>query len=391
VALLGPERNMTANIENGFDGLDTPCLLLDRARLAGNIARFEQRAKTLGVGLRPHMKTAKSADVAALIPSVARDGITVSTLKEAEYFAEAGLTDIFYAVCIAPQKIARAAALVRAGVQLTLAVDDVEAVRSLIDKAQDERTRLAVMVEVDCGEHRSGVAPESTDLIALAAALYAGEWTHFAGVFTHGGHAYEATDTAERSEIAHAERDAVITAARRLSDVGLACETLSVGSTPTFACVDSLTGITEARPGVYVFGDLFQAGIGSCKLSDIAVSVLTTVIGCRTDTGRLLVDAGALALSKDRSTAALPGGDRGYGQLCDLHGKPIDGLIISEAFQEHGVVSLPPDERAEDYPVGTRLRVLPNHACTTAAAYDRYQVLTEGGVTATWPRVNEWS
>lgn len=381
---------MTAGIDNAFEGLETPCLLLDRARLASNIARFDQRAKALGVGLRPHMKTAKSVDVAGMIPSAARDGITVSTLKEAEHFAAAGWRDIFYAVCIPPQRVARAAALARSGVALKLAVDDGATLRVLCDMARAQQTRLDVLVEVDCGEHRSGVAADSEQLLALASALHADEWTRLAGVFTHGGHAYAAPSAEARLRIARAERDAIVTAAGRLQDAGLDCPIRSVGSTPTFACVDLLDGITEARPGVYVFFDLFQAGVGSCERSDIALSVLTTVIGSKADTRRLLVDAGGLALSKDHSTAALPDGDCGYGLICTLDGEPLDALRIADAYQEHGVIELPPTSRAEDFPVGTRLRVLPNHACMTAAAYDRYHVLVDGEIAATWRRVNEW-
>jgi len=381
---------MAASIESAVQGLETPCLLLDRARLEGNIERFDQRAKRLGVGLRPHMKTAKSAEVAALIPSIAQDGITVSTLKEAEYFAAAGVRDILYAVCIPPQKVARAVKLVRSGVELKLAVDDADALAALQRTARAETTRLDVLVEVDCGEHRSGVAPDSEDLVALASVLDGDEWTRFAGVYTHGGHSYAASSIDERLRIARAERDAVLEAAERLRTAGLDCPIRSVGSTPTFACVDQLDGITEARPGVYVFGDLFQAGIGSCELTDIALSVLTTVIGTRSDARRLLVDAGGLALSKDRSTASLGDGDCGYGLVCDLAGAPLKGLRITDAYQEHGVIDLPPWANPDDFPVGTRLRVLPNHACMTAAGYDKYHVLDDGEIAATWGRVNAW-
>jgi len=381
---------MAANIENAFDGLDTPCLLLDRARLDGNIARFDSKAKALGVGLRTHMKTAKSLEVAARIPSVATNGITVSTLKEAEHFAAGGVADILLAVCIPPQKVARAAALMRSGTALKLAVDDAAALAALQRTAREEQTTLDVLVEVDCGEHRSGVAADSDELVALASELDGDEWTRFAGVYTHGGHSYGASSNDERLTIARAERDAVLEAAERLRTAGLDCPIRSVGSTPTFACVDALDGITETRPGVYVFGDLFQAGIGSCEMTDIALSVLTTVIGSRSDARRLLVDAGGLALSKDRSTASLGDGDCGYGLVCDLAGAPLQGLQVTDAYQEHGVINLPPWSKTDDFPVGTRLRVLPNHSCMTAAAHDRYQVLDDGEVVATWSRVNAW-
>ena len=151
------------------------------------------------------------------------------------------------------------------------------------------------------------------------------------------------------------------------------CLQVSVGSTPTALCAKDLSGVTELRAGVYVFMDLFQSGLGVCDHSDIALSVVTRVISHKTSHKRLIVDAGGLALSKDRSTAS-QNVDCGYGVVCDAAGKPIPGLMVNGANQEHGIIELPEQYALSDFPVGTVFRVLPNHSCMTAAAYNTYSV-----------------
>jgi len=180
----------------------------------------------------------------------------------------------------------------------------------------------------------------------------------------------------------------VVRAAERLRAAGHVVPIVSMGSSPTALHARRLAGITEVRAGVYMFGDLFQAEIGTHGMDDIALTVLASVIGRRP--GQLLVDAGALALSKDRSTEAAPK-DYGFGLVLDLDGKPGHGdAIVRRAYQEHGVVESDP-RCPLDLPIGAKLRIAPNHTCMTAAAHDRYHVV-EGGdeVVAIWSRVNGW-
>jgi D-serine deaminase-like pyridoxal phosphate-dependent protein len=153
-----------------------------------------------------------------------------------------------------------------------------------------------------------------------------------------------------------------------------------------------LRGVTELRCGVYMFGDLFQAAIGSCTEADIAISVLAAVIGHRRDRNQLLIDAGALALSKDLNTLQLPPAQRtGYGAVTSLDGVRLPGLCVAGVSQEHGQITGAAPIDFEKFPVGTRLRILPNHACLTAAAHDRYHVLDDGHeVVETWTRTNGW-
>lgn len=177
-----------------------------------------------------------------------------------------------------------------------------------------------------------------------------------------------------------------------LRSAGLPCPVVSVGATPTARYVRDLTGVTEVRAGVFMFGDLYQAGVSSVGMGDLVLSVLATVIGHQKAKGWIIVDAGWMALSRDRSTAkqAL---DQGYGMVCDLAGKPYPELIVTDANQEHGIIGLRKGSNAAlpDLPIGSRVRILTNHACATGAQYDRYQVLDgEGGVSVVWPRINGW-
>lgn len=371
--------------------LDTPALVLDSGRMDANIARMRERAASLGVTLRPHLKTCKSVDVAQRMVAPA-DPVTVSTLREAEYFAEAGFTDIFYAVAIAPQKLDRVAALQQGGARILLAVDSFEAARAVSLGGRRLGVCFQVMVEIDSGDGRSGIAADASQLADIAGALGGG--AELVGVFTHGGHSYAGRSPDQHAAVAERERVAVTSAAARLRAAGHACPIVSLGSTPSVVHARSLEGVTEARAGVYVFFDLFQAGIASCSRDDIALTVLTTVIGNHPGRGQLVVDAGALALSKDISTRALgEAGDCGYGLVADAEtGAILDGLYVHAVSQEHGIVrSRKGAMEHAAFHIGRRLLILPNHACLTAAAYDRYHVVDGGGaIGAVWPRVNGW-
>jgi len=373
--------------------LDTPSLILDRSILDRNAAAMTRRAQALGVTLRPHMKTAKSAEVARIATRGNAGGITVSTLKEAEYFAAAGFSDIVYAVSVVPARLPRIAALLRAGVDLAVVTDRIDVARALGEKCVQLGIEVPVLIELDTGEHRSGLAPGSDEVVALGALLHDSPGVSLRGVLTHAGHSYGCRSVEAVREIAEQERAATVGAAQRLRAAGLPCRVVSVGSTPTAVHALSLEGVTELRCGVYMFGDVFQSEIHSCGRGDIAVSVLATVIGHREDLGCALIDAGALALSKDRSTGAegLPE-DVGFGLVTAADGRErIDGLRVTRVYQEHGLVACDGAFPFDRLPIGARVRVYPNHVCLTAAMYDAYQVVDGGDeVVATWPRVNGW-
>ncbi len=377
----------TSRRPRGIADLATPCLLLDRRKLERNLAAMAAAVGRHGVALRPHMKTAKSADVARLATKGQAGGITVSTLAEAEYFARQGFRDILYAVGIVPAKLDRAAALARDGVALTVVTDDPATAAAISAHARATGARHRVLVEVDCGEHRGGMAPESDALLAVGRAL----GPLCAGVMTHAGHSYNCRSIAEVEAVAETERRAAVTAAERLRGIGLATPTISVGSTPTALHARSLAGVTETRPGVYMFQDLFQVQIGSGAPESMAVTVLSSVIHQRAAENRVVIDAGGMALSKDRSTASAPR-DYGFGLVLDGRGRQSFGdAIVERANQEHGVVTAPTPLPFDRLGVGALVRVAPNHVCMTAAAYDRYHVIDgEGAVTDVWSRVNGW-
>jgi D-serine deaminase-like pyridoxal phosphate-dependent protein len=369
-----------------LEDLPTPCLVLDRGILERNLRRMSSAMYRLGVSLRPHLKTAKSADVARMAIAGEAGGITVSTLAEAEYFIARGFRDITIAVGTTPAKLDRIGSCVSNDLILNVITDDV-GVATVI---AGHPAPIGALIEIDSGESRGGVDPAGDVLIEIGRAL--GE--RLTGVLTHAGHSYECRTVEEVRQVAEQERVAVTIAAERLRSAGMSCETVSVGSTPTMSHVERLDGVTEARPGVYMFGDLFQAAIHTCTRDDIALTVLSSVIGCRPDANQIVLDAGALALSKDRSTGSTPE-DAGFGLVWDLDGKPGFGeCVIHEAYQEHGVargleggLKLPFDQLR----VGAKVRVAPNHSCLTAAAHDRYYVVDGSReVIAEWDRVNGW-
>ncbi len=252
-----------------------------------------------------------------------------------------------------------------------------------------------MLIEIDTDGHRSGLAPADPRLDAVAHALrtQGGHGARLAGVMTHAGSSYALHTPEALAAMAERERAGCVDAARRLRAAGHACEVVSVGSTPTALSARSLEGVTEVRAGVYVFFDLVMAGVGVCTTDDIALSVLCTVIGHRPDAGWIITDAGWMAMSRDRGTQR-QARDCGYGLVCDEDGVPIAHLSFNEANQEHGVLHWHGDPAValeQRFPLGSRLRILPNHACATGAQFDHYVVLPSSGASPRrWERFSGW-
>ena len=356
--------------------METPALILDIGRAEANARRMLAHCAGLGVSLRPHAKTPKSVDAVKLATGGRLSTIAVSTLAEAEHFVEAGFSDVLYAVGITPNKFARAA---RLGPTLSLTLDSLVMARAV---AASDLTG-PVLIEIDCGEHRGGLPADATALEDIARAL----GPQFAGIMTHAGHSYASDDLFEVARMATVEADAAIAAALRLRQAGLEVTTVSVGSTPTVLQAGSLDGITEVRAGIYLFYDLSQFARNVCRMEDIALSVLASVIGHNREAGVLTIDAGALALSKDIGAQKhLPGS--GYGWLCHAETLVPLGLSIDVVHQEHGTVRVSDPAVYDRLPIGSMVRVLPVHACLTAAGgYGCYH-LTDGRV---WPRIDGWA
>ena len=371
--------------------LPTPALILDRLRLQANADRMRERVRQLGVMLRPHVKTSKSIDVLRILSGGADIPITVSTLAEARYFFERGVRDILYAVGIAPVKLPQVAEFLRQGCKLRLILDSPEAAEAVQAFGNAEGLTIEALIEIDTDGCRAGVAPGDDILIEIARRL-SSPGARLAGVMTHAGGSYSARTLSEFEEIAERERAGAVNAAERLRATGFPVDIVSVGSTPTVRYARTLDGVTEVRVGVYAFGDLVQVELGTCAVEDIATSVLASIIGHGRIHGRVLVDAGFLALSRDRGTSDFPI-DWGYGAVCDAStGELIEDVRVESTNQEHGIITARSGELDwSRFPIGGRVRILPNHACATAAAYDRYFV-TDGGdrITDVWERVNGW-
>src|SRR5215470_8646214 len=288
----------------------TPAALVDEACMMRNIARMQSRMAVHGVRLRPHVKTPKCVEVARRQQAAGASGITVSSLKEAEEFFAAGFSDVLYAVCIAPQKLDRVLALRRRGCALAILVDSIAAAQAVVDKGRAEQHAFDVMIEIDTDGHRSGVKPDDAVLLEIGSILRGG--AKLKGVMTHAGSSY-ALDTPEALQaMAEQERGGCVRAAARLRAAGLPCPEVSVGSTPTALSASHLDGVTEVRAGVYVFFDLVMVNVGVCAMQDVALSVLTTVIGHQPEKGWAIVDAGWMAMSRDRGTQRQKV-DYGYG------------------------------------------------------------------------------
>lgn len=366
----------------------TPALLLDAAVMRRNIERVGTRVRALGARLRPHVKTHKCIEVAEAQVGGYFAGITVSTLAEARAFAAEGFTDITYAVPIEPGKFAEVTHLVRQGVRLAVITDDTAVPAALDAALAGEGEMVDAWVKVDCGYHRCGVDPGSPALPELVQRIGDGRHLRFAGLLTHAGHAYHARGHDAVEAVAREERDVMLGAADALRTAGLPVPEVSIGSTPTATHVDHLEGIDEVRAGNYVFFDLTQVAIGSCAVEECALSVLAAVVHRDRARGHVVLDAGAIALSKDRGPAGADG-VADYGHLLDLDGNDL-GLRVDGVSQEHGVVRIPEDAQLDRLPVGSRVRVLVNHSCLTAAQHEAYLVVDDGRVVDRWETLRGW-
>jgi D-serine deaminase-like pyridoxal phosphate-dependent protein len=368
--------------------LKTPSLVLDAERLRRNAEAMSERVRGLGAHLRPHVKTHKCVEVARLQTRGHTGGLTVSTLAEARAFAAHGLTDITYAVPIEPGKFDEAIELTKNCERFSLITDELETAAQLNERARREGVIVHLFLKVDCGYHRCGVEPEAAAALEIPRFIDDASNLRFAGILTHAGHSYHARSKDELLAIARHERDAMLLFAERLRADGLPVEVVSIGSTPTITHVDHLAGITEARPGNYIFFDAFQATLGSCSFADCALTVLTAVIHLDRRRRKIIIDAGSIALSKDRGAVEIDPAC-GYGRVLDLEGNDT-ALRVGGLSQEHGEIIAEDDGIFDKLKVGTRLRVLANHSCLTAAQHSHYNVLRGEEIVDRWEIQRGW-
>jgi D-serine deaminase-like pyridoxal phosphate-dependent protein len=368
--------------------IKTPSLVLDAGRVRRNAERMAARVRRLGAVLRPHVKTHKCVEVARMQTEGGPARVTVSTLAEARAFSAHGFKDITYAVPVEPGKFEEACELSRDCERLSLVTDDASVPPLLDEAARRAGVTLDLFLKVDCGYHRVGVEPDAPEALEIPRLIEGARNLRFAGLLTHAGHSYHARSREELLDIARRERDVTAGFAARLREDGIEVPTVSVGSTPTMTHVDHLEGVDEARPGNYAFFDAFQATLGSCGFEDCALTVLASVVHRDRARRKVVLDAGAVALSKDRGPVELDS-SCGYGRVLDLEGDDT-GLRVGSLSQEHGEVPVGDDLMLERLRVGSRVRVLANHSCLAAAQHSHYHVLEAGRLADRWEIHRGW-
>lgn len=371
----------------------TPCLLLSSEAVRRNIQTMVEATKRLDVSLRVHMKTTKCDDIAKLQQKeFGIERIAVSTLREAREFQKAGCKDILYAVPITPNNFADAFAIADTGVELSTFVTSLQVAEELISESAPLTNPIGAFIEIDADRYRGGISPDTHEFLALANALQNARNVNFKGIYNFAGRTYTAQSPNEGSAIVRENRNVLVEAAAKLRDKGVEFPDVIIGGSPVATFADNLDGISEICAGVFVFQDLFQTGLGVSDFDDVAVSVLTTVIDANTRTGKVFVDAGALALAQDRSTQSQTL-DTGFGLVADpVSGEVIKGCRVVSVSQEHGHIHCSTGLSAvERFPIGSTLRVLPNHVCMTASAHPHYHVVDrEGRVSEIWERFSGW-
>lgn len=355
-------------------GVTTPALLLHLDVVERNLAAMAARAKQLGVALRPHIKTHKCLELGRRQIAHGAAGLTVATLAEAEAFARGGYRDLTWAFPLDPTHLARVRTIAAGGTTLRVVVDDLDTAKAL------EGTGLHVWLKVDCGYHRAGVDPSSRYALEVARALGRQRGLTFDGILSHSGHAYRTRNKAEAAQVAEQERQVMVWFAELLRKDGIGVPGVSVGSTPAMAAAQDLTGVTEARPGNYIFYDRTMVLIGCCEPGDVGVTVAATVVSHQPGAAHFVIDAGALSLSKDVGPTHL--------DLAPAMGAVRDHpeLTVASLSQEHGIVRAATPAAIEGkFPVGTRVEIIPNHSCLTMAHFDEYVVLQDGRPLERWP------
>lgn len=366
-----------------IDDLITPALLIEKSRLLRNIKNMADKAHQNKVHLRPHIKTHKCLEIANLQREYGASGITVSTLGEAGTFIDHGFTDVTLAYPIIPDKFPRLGELAQQA-QLNILTDHSAMIPLLDAYTIAADLQLTVLIKVDCGYHRCGIDPQDSRAISLAKQIDAASNLTFGGILTHAGHAYTAQSPQEIQAIANHEQDVMLQFSDSLRSHGQAPEVVSIGSTPTARLATGFKdGITEIRPGNYVFFDNTQAALGVCQFTECALSVLTSVVSVQ-DT-HVVVDAGATVLSKDAGATHIPS-NQGYGVVLNPdENNTTHQAIITNLSQEHGKITFADKTHHKALSPGDHLRIIPNHSCLTANLFAHYYVVDGNRIISTWP------
>lgn len=354
------------------EALETPVLVIDADVLAANVSSMAARARSAGVALRPHAKTHKLPQVARLQLDAGADGLTVAKLGEAEVFVDAGVDDVLVAYpIVCPQKLDRLVGLADRA-RISVSLDGREVADRVSRAAARSGVTLGARVEVDTGMGRLGAGPGAP---AVELARYVGELPglRLEGVMTHEGHAYQSSDRTTLEQAACRACEAMVATAEAVRAGGIEGGVVSVGASATARFAVAHPGVTEIRPGTYVFNDRTQIAHGAATAEDVAATVLTTVVG-RPSSEIAVVDAGTKALTSERMI--VPTAPADFGAVAG-HGWPV-----VRASEEHGLVAVPDDA---DVVVGDRLAIVPNHICPVVNLFDEVAVVQHGDVVERWP------
>ncbi|HYK42559.1 MAG TPA: alanine racemase [Thermoanaerobaculia bacterium] len=351
-----------------IEDLPTPAVLVDVDVVSRNLGRMAQAARSAGVRLRPHAKTHKVPQVGRMQIAAGAAGLALAKTSEAEVFAAAGFDDIFLAYPVVGKGKPERLLALSEKIRLAVGVDSLDGARALAAPFAAAGRRIEVLLKVDLGTRRVGVFPEA----APAMALRLGEIPGIAlrGLFAHAGHAYgENTRTAVEA-VGRNEGETLAEVARAVRSAGAPVAEVSVGSTPTARSAMAAAGVTECRPGNFVYHDASQVSLGTCSLEDCALTVIATVVSVP-DSSRAVIDAGSKTLSSD-PLRPTPGG---HGFILGRASR------VTRLSEEHGVIETAP---GETFTVGERVRVLPNHACVVSNLHDRIHAVREGRVVEVW-------
>ena len=347
-----------------IEDLATPAVLVDLDVLERNISRQALRASSAGVRLRPHAKTHKCPEIARLQLEAGAAGISLAKTSEAEVFADAGFEDIFVAYPVVGLGKAERLLALSDRLRLTAGVDSIEGASCLSEVFASARRRLDVLVKIDCGYHRVGISPEAA--LSFVGQLADLRGLRLRGLFTHAGHVYGAQRPEDVAAIGAQEGEILAQTAVALEKAGVTIEEVSVGSTPSARHAMRVAGVTECRPGNYVFHDGSQVALGTCEPEDCAMTILATVVSVPA-ADRAVVDAGSKTLSQD----PLKPRANGNGWILGTRTRLVS------LTEEHGVARV---EDGDSFRVGDRVRILPNHACVVSNLHDRLYGVRAGRV-----------
>lgn len=369
------ETNMTSSP-------DTPYISLDLKILNNNIQNMQEKADKAKVTLRPHAKTHKSVQIAKLQIKAGAKGLTVAKPDEAVTFIKNGISPIMLCYpIISEEKIRNLLTTAEThSAEILFVLDSIHGFTVLDRVTCQINKTVKAYIEIDTGLHRCGLQPKEKVLTELAQKITSSPHIEFIGITSHAGHAYSAKTREQAQNIAESERKTLLDVKNRLVSLKIPTTEICVGSTPTLWAQENFNGLTEIKPGNYVFNDLTQKNIGIVEWNQLALTIVTTVVSIN-DT-YMIVDAGSKSLTSDAGAHGTQG-TQGYGLAFKQNDDPDDhsGLTVEKLSEEHGWIN----HKGNPLPIGTRLTIYPNHACPVVNLFDEMHVFENGKYIETWP------